>query len=88
MNLPLPRYEPIDHVIGPGKYCLATDVTALEAAHKATVAAALRLHSDHYLRWANTGGPDECTHGYAAGIPCRKCDIGLIIERAAALKLT
>lgn len=27
-----------------------------------------------YLPWAEAGGPDECEHGYAAGIPCPKCD--------------
>lgn len=27
-----------------------------------------------YLPWANAGGPNECAHGYAAGIPCPSCD--------------
>lgn len=27
-----------------------------------------------YLPWANAGGPNECQHGYAAGIPCPSCD--------------
>lgn len=27
-----------------------------------------------YLPWANAGGPNECKHGYAAGIPCPDCD--------------
>lgn len=27
-----------------------------------------------YLPWANAGGPNECEHGYAAGIPCPGCD--------------
>lgn len=27
-----------------------------------------------YLDWANAGGPNECIHGYAAGIPCPQCD--------------
>ncbi len=28
-----------------------------------------------YLRWELAGGPNECAHGYAAGIPCPKCDL-------------
>jgi hypothetical protein len=27
-----------------------------------------------YLKWAYAGGPNECRHGYAAGIPCPDCD--------------
>jgi hypothetical protein len=27
-----------------------------------------------YIPWANAGGPNECKHGYAAGIPCPDCD--------------
>jgi len=27
-----------------------------------------------YVDWASAGGPDECSHGYAAGIPCPHCD--------------
>lgn len=26
-----------------------------------------------YIPWANAGGPNECKHGYAAGIPCPDC---------------
>ena len=25
------------------------------------------------VEWARAGGPDECPHGYAAGIPCPRC---------------
>jgi protein gp37 len=25
------------------------------------------------IGWQNAGGPSECAHGYAAGIPCRQC---------------
>jgi hypothetical protein len=28
-----------------------------------------------YIPWANAGGPNECEHGYAAGIPCPKCPV-------------
>ena len=27
-----------------------------------------------YLPWADSGGPDECAHGRAAGIACPECD--------------
>ncbi len=30
--------------------------------------------SDNYVSWANAGGPNECKHGYAAGVPCFDCD--------------
>jgi hypothetical protein len=26
-----------------------------------------------YIPWANAGGPNECKHGYAAGIACPEC---------------
>lgn len=26
-----------------------------------------------FVPWANAGGPDECCHGYAAGVPCPDC---------------
>lgn len=26
-----------------------------------------------FIPWANAGGPNECSHGYAAGIPCPDC---------------
>ena len=26
-----------------------------------------------FIEWANAGGPNECSHGYAAGIPCPSC---------------
>lgn len=27
-----------------------------------------------YLEWAAAGGPNECEHGYAAGVPCPACE--------------
>jgi hypothetical protein len=27
-----------------------------------------------YIPWADAGGPNECPHGYAEGIPCPRCD--------------
>jgi hypothetical protein len=29
---------------------------------------------ERYLPWPRAGGPNECAHGYAAGIPCPDCD--------------
>jgi hypothetical protein len=28
-----------------------------------------------YLHWSVAGGPNECEHGYAEGIPCPNCDV-------------
>lgn len=33
-----------------------------------------RLRTNRYMPWANAGGPDQCSHKIAAGIPCRYCD--------------
>lgn len=33
-------------------------------------AEALKQHADSYTAWANAGGPNECAHGFAKGIPC------------------
>ena len=44
----------------------------------AVVDAYRRLDEDEYLDWANAGGPNECTHGRAEGIPCPKCDRALV----------
>lgn len=27
-----------------------------------------------YTEWSKAGGPNECKHGYAEGIPCQQCD--------------
>lgn len=36
--------------------------------------------------WMNAGGPNECKHGYAAGVPCVKCDsAGVAADLPAAL---
>jgi hypothetical protein len=32
--------------------------------------------SKKYMDWARAGGPNECKHGYAEGIPCPYCDEG------------
>ncbi len=42
-----------------------------------------------YLHWSEAGGPNECEHGYAEGIPCPHCDsnpkiIALLAQLAQA----
>ena len=37
-----------------------------------------------YLTWAEAGGPNECAHGYARGLPCPRCDARTAAEVAAA----
>jgi hypothetical protein len=44
------------------------------------ILAAQRLAAGNHRSWANSGGPDECEHGYAKGIPCPKCDSKLLSE--------
>lgn len=46
-----------------------------------------RLPPGVYLSWSEAGGPNQCEHGYAFGIPCPRCDknpivIALRAERA------
>jgi hypothetical protein len=33
-----------------------------------------RSAKTEYLHWSQAGGPNECEHGYAEGIPCPNCD--------------
>jgi hypothetical protein len=37
-------------------------------------------HLPLYLPWAEAGGPNECAHGYARGIPCPSCDAAVVRE--------
>lgn len=41
---------------------------------RAALVLANRLIKNEYLPWAYAGGPNECTHGRADGIPCLFCD--------------
>jgi hypothetical protein len=50
-------------------------------------AAEVAMSEKKYLDWAFAGGPNECAHGYAAGIPCPKCD-ALAEEPAVGLEPT
>lgn len=43
--------------------------------------AAGRIRANNYIHWSNAGGDDECSHGFAKGIPCPACD-GITLERA------
>jgi hypothetical protein len=46
------------------------------------VAVARRIVVGKYLAWANAGGPYECKHGVAGGIPCNTCDRDYILALA------
>jgi hypothetical protein len=64
------------------------ELTRLKAENtelREVVAAALRLEIGGYLIWALAGGPGECAHGRAAGIPCRECDRQAVRYRGADL---
>ena len=37
-----------------------------------------------YLHWSQAGGPNECEHGYAEGIPCPNCDANPRIQELRA----
>jgi hypothetical protein len=43
--------------------------------------AARRILQDCYMDWSHAGGPGECAHGYAAGIPCKKFAIETVKNR-------
>lgn len=47
---------------------------------RAENAALRRLLKDNYVSWAAAGGPNECTHGRAEGIPCPACDRQLVSD--------
>jgi len=40
--------------------------------------AALRLLAHDYPDWARSGGPNECQHGIAEGIACKRCDEAIV----------
>lgn len=40
--------------------------------------AALRVLRDSYRRWEESHGPNECAHGIARPIACKKCDMALL----------
>jgi hypothetical protein len=49
---------------------LLAEVERLQAENKAL----RRLNARKYVGWADSGGPNECSHGRAAGIDCPYCD--------------
>jgi len=53
------------------------------AALREAVQAAGRIMAGKYLPWSNAGGPNECAHGRADGIPCPECDL-LTLKAALA----
>ncbi len=47
---------------------------ALAEAERVADAGNRHINYSKYLPWSKSGGPNECEHGCAAGIPCRMCD--------------
>lgn len=46
---------------------------------KAVQQAKNRIETNYvYIGWQSAGGPNECKHGYAKGIPCPRCDEALV----------
>ena len=58
----------------------------LQAAHtliakmRKILEASDRLISYQYFGWQNAGGPNECKHGIAEGIYCKRCDKLIVQE--------
>jgi hypothetical protein len=46
----------------------------------------LSLALQPYPDWAGAGGPNECSHGRAKGVPCAECDMATVETFSAALK--
>jgi predicted RNase H-like nuclease (RuvC/YqgF family) len=45
------------------------------------------MSDKQYLHWSQAGGPNECEHGYAEGIPCPNCDANpRIVELRAEIE--
>ena len=60
---------------------LTGEVSAIIDRVRATEAerdAAIRLFRNNYTPWVDAGGIDECEHGFARGIACRKCDFARV----------
>lgn len=66
-----------------GIHCRAIDPEAHNQAVEG-LHAAERLLGTVYTGWEMAGGPDECRHGIAKGIPCRSCDFDVLKAALAA----
>jgi hypothetical protein len=53
------------------------------ADEKEMKAAQERLKLGKYINWTNAGGPNECAHGVAEALACRKCDEELVAKLPA-----
>ena len=42
--------------------------------------ASARVMEGTYASWGSAGGAPECPHGFNVGIPCRQCDINLVVS--------
>ena len=44
----------------------------------------VKVTKPEYLHWSQAGGPNECEHGYAEGIPCPNCDANPRVQELRA----
>jgi multidrug efflux pump subunit AcrA (membrane-fusion protein) len=68
-------------------WCAACERTHPPAVPAPSTGATAGGETTKYLHWSEAGGPNECEHGYAEGIPCPQCDkspriIALLAELA------
>lgn len=43
------------------------------------IEAAKRLARKDYIAWGDAGGPNQCSHNRAAGVPCPWCDLATVV---------
>ncbi len=60
------------------KVCGLSDSTKRIAFLEEQVKTLTRLMKNDYVDWVNAGGPNQCKHGFAAGIACRDCDLATV----------
>ncbi len=75
-RVPGDYYSPSIHVTADGEIGINVGglvyVRSVEEWHK-VMRESLPPNPPVYMPWAESGGPNECEHGYAAGIPCPHC---------------
>lgn len=73
------RYDSDPRVHGPSDHFASFDAITIEIFQKLSDDPPTSMQPPEqkpkYLDWANAGGPNECKHGYAKGIPCPQCDL-------------
>lgn len=71
--------------LGAKRECEREKLEAKLTAAREALEAANRIIKGGYLMWGNVGGPDECAHGRASGIPCPLCDKILVSRTLSQL---